>query len=158
MQGSLLGRGARLGPNASLKIDICPAGSKNLTATGAGEQQQPDDIGSLRIVRFGEGLREPLQFIGRQIALPLMLVIALDTLSGVVRAPAPADRKGEHLGEDRGHAVGAVRGASLRDLAVQSVNVGVRDIDDFEMLERRKDIEVDRALVVRSRVRSFFGR
>jgi hypothetical protein len=45
MRGLLLGRTARLGPDAGFDVDVAPAGGEKLAAAAAGQQQQPDRIG-----------------------------------------------------------------------------------------------------------------
>src|SRR6516165_1440486 len=96
----LLGMGAGLRPNPRLKVQLLPTHRQNLTLAGASQQEQPDDIGSLSVLMAGERAAEGSDLGGGEVALALFLMIALHALAWVVRAPAPADRLGEHLGQN----------------------------------------------------------
>src|SRR3954454_5170728 len=106
MQRPLLRGGSGLCPNASRKVQVLPFRAQHLAATSAGQKQQPEGICGLLVGMVGEGCREPRQLVSGQIAVPLALLVSLNPLSRVVRAPAPSNAEVEESGEEGDGSVG----------------------------------------------------
>ena len=112
MKGPLLRGRARLGPNAG-EVEVGPLGGEQFAAPCAGQQQQPHGIGGALVAKLGQLLGEPTQLGAGQVAVPLALLVALDTLARVIAAPTPTHRQREHLREARQRAVGMVGARAL---------------------------------------------
>jgi hypothetical protein len=71
-----------------------------------------------------QGRKQGREIGGGKIALAFFFVIAIDSLSRIVSAHLLATREGQHFRQERGEAIGAVRGA-FAHYPMQVGNVGM---------------------------------
>lgn len=83
MLSLLLGRCARLGPGALLKVDLVPRQAQDLAPTRAGEQQQPDGIRDVLVWISSQCFSQPIQLTVGEIAFALGLGVFLRRLHGL---------------------------------------------------------------------------
>src|SRR5262245_32503665 len=75
-------------------------------------------------------------------------MVALDALGRVVGAIAPLDGKVHHLAHDGNRSIGLKDRTAPGDPAMQSINIGNRNICNLDRSKPRQDLRVDNELVV----------
>lgn len=103
--------GIRQPQHPGVQIDIGPFKFLDLAEAAAGQQEQLDAVNGLAFrIGLAQHLAEPGQFLGGEVALALLFLVAFDLPAGVhpVSADIPGVGDREHDGEDAEGPVGLV--------------------------------------------------
>jgi len=93
------------------EVDVGPLGGQELATPCASQKQEAHSIGRHLIVKVGKSWRESGYFSCGQVAVPLVLLVALDALARIVAPPAPTNRQREHAAQNGDGSVCVGRGA-----------------------------------------------